>query len=78
MLYLATKMILIIIMNIRMNYTCYINGLITLASSKWRVKHWHPPSGELIKLLVMGLDLTGGMAWHDGYLTDFINGINLV
>ena len=28
MLYLATKMILNIIMNIRMNYTCYINGLI--------------------------------------------------
>ena len=28
MLYLATKMILIIIMNIGMNYTCYINGLI--------------------------------------------------
>ena len=29
MLYLATEMILIIIMSIRMNYTCYINGLST-------------------------------------------------
>ena len=30
-LYVATEMILIIILNIRMNFTCYINGLITLA-----------------------------------------------